>query len=455
MMLSSKGQTKALCATFGGLVTLLSAAVASAQTQPAAPAPTPAPAPTAAPAEPAPASASVSLGATATPTEATATATAEPPPPAPEPTPEPAPEVPTEPPAAEEPAAEAAPAGKPKLFVFGDAWAGFQSARSGTFGGGDVYATKGPDGSAQSGFGLSWLGADIGYDAGTWAVNGSLRFGDAVAQYGTGTLGPITNAYVTWRPADGFSIAGGTFGTIFGAEVAESWLNLNYTRGELYMNMQPFWHTGLKAEYAKDAFVARALLVNEPNKSNLSVSDPNGDGLPVGAGAVNAGAQLGYVSDVFTAYGGILQSLAPKSSERMGSIFATFVDVVAIVKVSDLTLIGNFDLNGGYKSVDSYWGGSLAAGYAFNSQFGVAVRGEHLKWDNDDPADAEDEDTTLTTGTFTFDVKPVKDTGNFVIRLDARMEHSNQELYNKPSGEETTKDWFSTTLGIVGYADLL
>lgn len=445
MMLSSKGQTKAVCATFGGLVTLLSAAVASAQT-PAAPAPAPAPAPTAAaaaPAEPAPASASVSLGATATPTEATATATAEPPaPPAePEPTPVAAEPVPTEEtPAAEAPAEEAAPAGKPKLFVFGDAWAGFQSARSGTLGGGDVYATKGPNGTAQSGFGLSWLGADVGYDAGAWAVNGSLRFGDAVPQYGTGTLGPITAAYLTWRPTDGLSLAAGTFGTIFGAEVAESWLNLNYTRGELYMNMQPFWHTGIKAEFAKDAFVARALLVNEANNSNLSKTDP------LGSGAVNAGGQLGYVSDVFSAYGGVMQSLAPASSERFGSIFATFVDVVAILKVSDFTLIGNLDFNGGYKSVQSYWGGSLAAAYAFSPQFGMALRGEHLKWESD---------LQLTTGTLTFDIKPVKDVQNFVVRLDGRLETSNQEIYNKSSGDDMTKKWFATTLGIVGYADLL
>jgi hypothetical protein len=321
-------------------------------------------------------------------------------------------------------------------MVFGDAWAGVQSAKSGSPFGGDVYATKGPDGSAQSGFGLSWLGADLGYDAGSWAVNGSLRFGDAVAQYGTGSLGPITAANVTWRPTDGLSLVAGTFGTIYGAEVAESWLNLNYTRGELYMNMQPFWHTGIKAEFAKDAFVARALVVNEPNNSTLK------------DGAINVGGQVGYVSDVFSAYGGVLQSLRPETSRNFGSIFATFADIVAIVKVSDLTLIGNFDFNGGYKSVVSYWGGSLAAGYAFTPQFGIAARGEHLKYDNE-------ADSSLTTGTLTFDIKPVKDSQNFIVRLDGRVEHANTESYNKMSGDELSKNWFASTLGIVGYADLL
>ena len=92
----------------------------------------------------------------------------------------------------------------------------------------------------------------------------------------------------------GLSLVAGTFGTIFGAEVAESWLNLNYTRGELYFNLQPFWHTGIKAEYAKDAFVARALVVNEPNNSTLN------------NGAINVAGQLGFVSDAFSAYGGLM-----------------------------------------------------------------------------------------------------------------------------------------------------
>lgn len=448
MMLSSKGQFRALTATFGGIVTMLSAAVAFGQTEPAAPAPA---APPAAPApEPAPASASVSVGGSATAADATATTSAEmaPPPPAPEPEPLPPVEE-TAPPseaAAEAPAAEEAAPGTPKLFVFADAWAGIQSAKSGSPLGGDVYATKGPDGSAQNGFGLSWLGADIGYDAGAWAVNGSLRFGDAVAQYGTGTLGPITNAYLTWRPADGFSVAAGTFGTIYGAEVAESWLNLNYTRGELYFNFQPFWHTGLKAEYATDSFVARALLVNEPNNSTLNT------------GAVNVGGQVGYVSDVFSAYGGVLQSLAPETSMNYGSVFATFFDFVAIAKVADLTLIANVDVNAGYKEVASFMGGSLAAGYALTPQFALAVRGEHLIYEGPEDGD----DPTLTTGTFTFDVKPVKDNSNFVVRLDTRIEHASDPAYNNPDGPaadpdatELTEDWYSATLGIVGYADLL
>jgi Putative beta-barrel porin-2, OmpL-like. bbp2 len=441
MKLSLKSR-KALTATFGGIVTTLSASVAFAQA-PAATPPTPAPA---TPVVPGPAAPEPGPAVSA---DVAVTAPAVEPVPEPVVAPEPAPVEPVvEEVPAEEPAAEA-PAGTPSLSVFADTWLGIQSAKSGTDvatgTGGDVYATKGPDGSAQSGFGLSWLGADLGYDGGAWAINGSLRFGDAVGQYGTGTLGPVTAANVTWRPVEGLSLIAGTYGTIFGAEVAESWINLNYTRGELYMNMQPFWHTGLKAEYAIPNFVFRALIVNDPNRSNL------------GEGAVNLAAQVGYTSDMFSLYAGAMQSLAPETSANSGSVFGTFVDVVALLNVGDFHLIGNFDVNTGDEVAD-FWGASLAAGYTFHPQFGMAIRGEILGTSegflNYDP-DAGDEDETLMTGTLTFDVKPVKDVDNFIVRLDTRVEKASEVAYVDFDAEDYVDAWYSAVIGIVGKADLL
>lgn len=453
MMLSLKSR-KALTATFGGIVTTLSAGIAFAQAPTATP-PTPAPATPAVPGpaapEPGPAvGADVSVGVVppAEPTPAPEPAVV-----APEPAPEPAFEpVPTaEVPAAEEAAPEEATGGA-SLMVFADAWMGIQSAKSGYeppagagTTGGDVYALKSADGVASSGFGLSWFGADVGYDGGAWAINSSLRFGDGVHIYGTGTLGPITQAFLTWRPADGLSISAGTFGTIYGAEVAESWNNLNYTRGEVYMNLQPFWHTGLKAEYSIPNFVFRALVVNDPNTSSL------------GSGAVNLGAQVGYESDIFSLYAGALQTLAPVTSANAGSGFGTFFDVVALLSVGDFSLIGNFDLNTG-EEVTDFWGVSLAAGYAFHPQFGMALRGEILGTSEGywgfDPDAGKDKESILT-GTLTFDVKPVKDVDNFSIRLDTRVERTNEVAYTDFDGEEYVNAWYSAVLGIVGHADLL
>lgn len=333
--------------------------------------------------------------------------------------------------------------GGASLFVFADAWAGWQSAKSGTpGGGGGVYANNGPTGTAESGFGLSWLGADLGYDGGMWAVNGSLRFGDGVAIYNTGSLGPITNAYVTFRPVEGLSLDLGAFGTIYGAEVAESWNNLNYTRGELYFNMQPFWHTGLRAEYATGDFVIRGLFVNDANSSTL------------GEGALNLGAQFGYDNgETFAVYAGALQSLLPATTAANGGFVDTFFDVVATANIGDLSLVGNFDLNVGYEAA-GFWGVSLAAGYQFVPMFGAALRGEFLGT-GDGFLYGIDTNETLATATLTLDLKPVPETENFVVRLDGRMEFASEEVYANGDATDTTDMWTSITLGVVGYADLL
>lgn len=332
--------------------------------------------------------------------------------------------------------------GSPSLFVFADAWAGIQTTKSGAGTGGGVYANNGPGGTTESGFGINWLGADIGYDGGDWAVNGSLRFGDAVATYGTGTLGPITNAYATWRPVEGLSLDMGAFGTIYGAEVAESWQNLNYTRGELYFNMQPFWHTGLRAEYASGDFVVRGLLVNDANTSNL------------GEGALNGGLQFGYDTGSFGIVAGALQSFAPKTTVNAGGFVDTFFDVVVTASAGDFSLIGNFDLNVGYEATD-FWGASLAAGYAFTPVFGAAIRGEYLSSANDFMGfGAEDGEENLITGTLTLDTKPTG-SENFVVRWDNRIEAASEEVYAESPNGNTKKTWFSSTIGVVAYADLL
>src|SRR6478609_8418229 len=391
----------------------------------------------------------------------TAEATAPAPEAAPEPeaTPEPAPEPE---PAAEEPAAaapEEAPAeeaeeeeGGASLFVFADAWMGWQTSKSGTpavgASAGDVYSLNGPTGTQESGFGISWLGADLGYDGGIWAGTGSIRMGDAVPIYNVGTLGNtsgigITNAYATLRPAEGLSIDVGAFGTIYGAEVAESWNNLNYTRGELYFNMQPFWHTGIRMAYENSGFVGRVLVANDANKSNL------------GRGAINAGLQLGYSNDYFGILAGALQSLKPDTTVNNGGFIDTFIDVVATVNAGDFSLVGNFDVNVGYEATD-FWGASLALGYQFVPAFGVALRGEYLSTANGFLGyGSTDGKESLITGTLTLDVKPVPDVENVVLRWDNRIQVASEDVYTNLEGDDVQKTWFGTVLGLVIYADLL
>lgn len=311
----------------------------------------------------------------------------------------------------------------------------------------------------RNGFSLSFLGLDATYDGGELGATGSLRYGPSTQIFfgadpeNLGLFGLITQAYATWKPVDALTLDVGQFGTIYGAEVAESWQNLNYTRGGLYYGMQPFWHTGLRANYAlSDEFGLTGLVVNGVNTQ----LDDNG--------SPSLGIQAAYGTDSFGIVGGYLGSMEPSTD---GSGFDHFFDVVLTASLGDLSIVGNFDYNitvdgtvnaNGEAENASFWGVSLAAGYQITEMFGVAARGEYLvDADNtlygavDDQGVPED-DVNVVTGTLTLDLKPVQGNNNLILRLDGRVEQSSADVFLDRDAE-ATDTWFQTVLGVVVTTD--
>jgi hypothetical protein len=398
-----------------------------------------------------------------------------PPPPAPVYPPPPPGELAPPPPMAPPPLEEAAvaPAGL-KISAFVDAFYSFQTAAQGT----PSPAHRAYDsnnwvsdddtnaGFAQNGFGLSFAGIDATYDGGKLGATISLRAGPSVPIFYAGDTGPlgidnITQAYVTWTPVPQFSLDFGQFSTIFGAEVAESWKNLNYTRGGLYYAMQPFWHTGLRATVSpNDKVSITGMIVNGVNTIHDDNESPS------------LALQLSITpNDLFSLAAGWYTTLEPSSD---GSLFDNFFDLVAALTVERFSLVLNADLcvNGdrinegpGYvQSLDDpmFWGVSLAAGYQATDLFGIALRGELLS-DSDNQifkATRENfgvtfpttEQTNVVTVTGTLDFKPVDGSNNLVIRWDNRIETSNEELFFNRS-ENSTNVWFGSILGLVVTTD--
>ena len=113
----------------------------------------------------------------------------------------------------------------------------------------------------NNGFSLSWAGADVSYSPAPVGGAVSLRFGPTAEAYADSCASENTRcdaavpgltfvkqAYAAWKPLERLTIDFGKFDTIYGAEVAESQNNLNYTRGAVYWLLQPLFHTGLRAE---------------------------------------------------------------------------------------------------------------------------------------------------------------------------------------------------------------
>jgi hypothetical protein len=293
------------------------------------------------------------------------------------------------------------------------------------------------------------MGIDASYDGGEVGATASLRFGDAVPTYfgdqSPNGIANLTQAYLTWMPHERVALDLGQFGTIFGAEVGESWNNLNYTRGGLYYLMQPFWHTGLTGAVAfNDSFGVNAMVVNGVN-SSFDEDD-----------APSVGLQFAITpSDVFELYVGGLQTL---DSDADSSGFDTFLDLVALLHIGDLTGVLNADYDihrdgvtmANMETTDgSFFGLSAGVGYSFNHLFGVAARYEFLR----DPDDMlyganPDDGTTVHTITGTLDLKPLPDRDNLVVRWDNRYEFASEDIFGTTT-DEPTNGWFASVLGVV------
>lgn len=138
------------------------------------------------------------------------------------------------------------PASQNNLGVSGTARAFDQAA--GTFGIGLV----------QTKFGYSNEKSDVVVDL-TFGPNANLgQYGNAVFS----TALAIKQAYFNYKATDKLTFTAGQFGTHIGYEVIDAPVNFNYSLSNLFNN-GPFYHIGLKANYAvSEKFALMAGVVN-------------------------------------------------------------------------------------------------------------------------------------------------------------------------------------------------
>lgn len=301
-----------------------------------------------------------------------------------------------------------------------------------------------------NGFALSFLGFEASYTQKYYGVTASLRMGPSAGpligqQDGALGLEFVKQAFVTLTPTDSLTIDLGQFDTIYGAEVADSWSNINYTRGALYFLMQPFWHTGLRVGYAaSDEVALNFLVVNGVNSAFDSDR------------AVDLGAQVAFTpNDTFSAYLGYYGAQAKPD----GQPWSHFFDLVLNANFQPVTLVFNADLGvKDYEDLDDYsiyYGLSLAGRLALNQAWALGLRGEYLSEklsDNADPADALTvfPDHHLATGTLTLEYIPVG-MENLIFRLDNRLEYSDVQQFVDKDGPTDT--YVSSVLGVVVKTD--
>jgi hypothetical protein len=354
---------------------------------------------------------------------------------------------------------------------------------------------------SANGFSLSWAGLDVSHAADPVGGELSLRFGPSAKRYNSSCIGTcdasyglenVKQAFASWHPGseDGkVTIDFGKFDTIYGAEVAESQDNINYTRGVLYWLGQPAFHTGLRITAELNTnLTLRALAVNGWNNT---VDNNTGKTFGLQASVHKArsethdwiSASLGYlggpersdISEVTCAPGTVFDatsatgcSVSTTAGATTGTVdrptndtkgWRHFVDLVATSDpIDDLHFVFNADLgvegirdsvNSSNFTSHSWYGAMLGARYIITHAFAVAARGE-LYRDKDGVTTGSVNGipitgATISTGTVTIDYLPGK---NLLVRLENREDHSNKEMF--PKGvRDLTGNLVTSTLGVV------
>jgi hypothetical protein len=354
----------------------------------------------------------------------------------------------------------------------------------------------------DAGFSLSWVGFDVSHAPEPVGGTISLRLGPTAETYSQSCLssttqcdgdvpglGFVKQAYASWRPGgtDGdFTFDFGKFDTIFGAEVAESQDNLNYTRGALYWLGQPLFHTGLRAGW--NIIPEWQLTVLAVNGWNNTIDNNLGKTVgiqsafhPLSTMSLYVGWLAGpeqddtatVVCDADTAYSAATGDCFPDPGRPAGSYtveqgranlpeaWRELVDlVVTWVPHERLRLVLNADYGrhglrqhgAGPTDVSvtnqQYYGVMLAGRYQLSEAFAVAARGEYFG--DPDGMQTNIEGLELATGTLTVEAMP----SDFLqLRLEERadfaLEAENGTRIFQRSARRGASEMFTTTLGVV------
>ncbi len=284
----------------------------------------------------------------------------------------------------------------------------------------------------------------------------------------------------------------GKFDTIYGAEVAESQENMNYTRGVLYTFAQPLFHTGLRAQAELIPELSlTALVVNGWNNSQdnnigktygLQATAKPSDAMSASLGWLGGPEQNDSITTscaAGTAYDPAAKGCAPEPGapaseqvvDRGGAndfkawrhlvdlvVNANPLETLSIVLNADYGVEGVRELgaDGETSTATKKWyGAMLGARLQLDETFAIAGRGEYYKApDGYMPSLVVNEtaitDLTLATATLTLEARP---SDNLILRLENRGDFvldatPSKDLFQKKE-RDTASSLMTTTLGVV------
>jgi hypothetical protein len=318
------------------------------------------------------------------------------------------------------------------------------------------------------GFAVNWAGLNVAYTADQIGGTVGVRVGPGAIIYHSGTsdevagLQFIKQAYATWKPADKLTLDLGKWDQPYGSEVADSQLNMNYTRSVLWWYMQPLWFTGLRVDYAASDMLDLKVFAANGWNNTLGVNRSKTFGVQAMLMPVKETIfYIGYVGGPQQQDFGAAAAIPPATGTIVGDVAdanAHWRHMIDFVADLNPTSALRFLLNGDYRTEDygthngSIYGANLVIKYGFTDAFSGALRGEYYHDEHGD---------TLGTGMKT-DIEDGTLSLNYTVgshlafMFDARYDHASTS--DAPSGfpgifqknaAGATDGQFTATLGVI------
>jgi hypothetical protein len=238
-----------------------------------------------------------------------------------------------------------------------------------------------------------------------------LAFGPraVAANGGEGAVNIIKQLFVTYAPTDKLIFTAGNFSTHVGYEYIDAPNNVNYSMSYMFSN-GPFFHTGIKANYAfNENFGAMIGVFNDTDsKTDLGL-----------APGKHIGAQLSYTKDKAAIF---LNYIGGKEDT---TVTINQIDVTATYQVTEDFLVGlnattkNYSIEGADGTAWS--GAALYLNYSLSDKFALGFRGEYF----DTTADL-----TYTAYTLSGNYK----IGDLVIIPELRIDTASEEVFTDADG---------------------
>lgn len=287
----------------------------------------------------------------------------------------------------------------------------------------------------QHGFNPSFFGGNFRQDGGTWGVTVDLRFGSAVPALTA--LAPLKQGFVTWKPGD-WKLDLGFYDTIFGAEVADEWNNVNFSRGALYYVRQPFNHAGVRASGSVSDKVSLAFILANgyTGLGGLGGAPASLDAPP------SAGAQLSVTASDSASV--VLGYMVGNDGTNVWDQFGHFVDVIATYSTGKAKLVFNGDvtIDPNDASTSVLYGASVAGSVAATPKVTVGGRLEYLGGNNAGPGTLLDDYLVTVTGTLRFAPNE-----HLVLSLEPRAEFAGQPFFPGRLDADVETSWFGFLVG--------